>query len=129
VNRLIDILNFRTYDEDENYTDKPQITVGSIVLGVLLRLFILLIASLFVFKYFPVLYDNTWVLLLAIWFLVIYPAYRGYTNYYKRIDKMQSSTLCGSCKHFEHSSQLCRVYDEHVSQNHIPCEGDSWEPK
>jgi hypothetical protein len=43
--------------------------------------------------------------------------------------KFTEDTLCGSCINFEPSSQLCKVLDEHVSVDFIPCEGLRWEPK
>ena len=31
-------------------------------------------------------------------------------------------------EHFESSAQICSKYDEHITENHIPCEGMDWEP-
>jgi len=126
--KIINLLNFRNYTETDNFQDKPNITAGSIILGILIRLLLVLLTSIFVIYQYPQIRDNMWILLFFIWLLVAYPAYKQYTNFYKRIDKLQESTLCGSCQNFDKNSQLCRLYDTHVSLNHIPCGGDSWEP-
>ncbi len=127
MNKIIDLLQFRESSDHDSETDQPAVTTGSVVWGVLLRSAIIITASLFVLNKFQ-LREHWWVIVFLLWFLVLYPAYRQYQSYDKRIKEMQEETLCGSCKHFESSSQLCRIYDRHVSKNHIPCEGLNWEP-
>lgn len=127
LNKLIDILQFRQTGDFDNETDQPVVTTGSVVWGVLLRSAILIVASFVILDRFQ-LREYWWMLLFAMWFLVFYPAYRQYQMYNKRIKDLEEDTLCGSCKHFDQSGQLCRLYDQHISRNHIPCEGNDWEP-
>jgi hypothetical protein len=126
--KLIDVLQFREGTEEEaDGSIQPIITTGSIVWGVLLRTAIIVFLS-FIFYQFFGMQKFWWFTLLLIWFVSAYPAYRQYQIFQHRIQKVQEETLCGKCKYFESSSQLCRLYDEHISKNYIPCEGLSWEP-
>ncbi len=129
LDRLADLLLFRYTNQgkDDNTNAKPYITMGSIVWGGLVRTGLIVVTSWALVEYFE-LRDYWMVPLLAIVGLVIYPAYRQYYHFTGRIEVMQEETMCGSCKHFDPTSQLCRIYDEHVSTTYIPCEGDSWEP-
>jgi hypothetical protein len=128
-NKLIDILQFRegTEDDDEGGT-QPVMTTGSIVWGVILRASIIIFLSFFLLEWF-VSYKMWWVALFAVWLGAAYPAYRQYQVFKKRVQEVEDETLCGKCKHFDPTSQLCRIYDEHVTATYIPCEGLSWEPK
>jgi putative effector of murein hydrolase len=125
--KIFRILNFST-DSSEKTDKKPIITTGSIVWGVLVRTSLIMVLSLTLIDYFDFRY-NWWVILLALWFIVAYPAYMKYKEISDKADEIVSGTLCGSCRHFVKSSQLCGIYDEHISEDYIPCEGDSWEPK
>lgn len=128
LNKIIDLLMFRASQPDDDYSDKPLITTGSIVWGIIIRSAIIVVAML-------LLKDNLqlnkyWYFSLFIfWAFVAYPAYIQYHKFNKRMDSFEEETLCGSCINFERSSQLCKLYDEHVSKNHIPCEGNDWQPK
>lgn len=129
LDKLTDLLLFRYTNQgkDTNNIEKPYITMGSIVWGGLVRTILIVVVSWTVVGYYE-LRDYWMVPLLAIVGLVIYPAYSQYQHFTSRIEVMQIETLCGSCKHFDPTNQLCIVYDEHVSTTYIPCEGDSWEP-
>jgi hypothetical protein len=67
-------------------------------------------------------------MLFAIWIGAAYPGWMQYKKYQERMKKFTEETLCGSCRHFESSAQLCKIYDRHVSSNYVPCEGMNWEP-
>jgi glucan phosphoethanolaminetransferase (alkaline phosphatase superfamily) len=119
---------FRAGTDEDNHNSKPTVTFGSIVWGVLLRSFIVISAILLILDYLH--YDvNVWVIIFALWLLVAYPAYKQYTKFNQRMKKFKEETLCGSCKYFNRDAQLCSIYDEHVSEDYIPCEGESWEPR
>ncbi len=70
-----------------------------------------------------------WITAFFVWLVALYPAYKQYTEYNNRIEDFLEDTLCGKCKHFEPSGQLCKLLDVHVTKNSVPCEGLSWEPK
>lgn len=128
LNKIFDYFMFREGTETDDYSTKPIITTGSIVWGVLIRSFIIIFASLFLLEKFYFIY-YWWLCVFALWFFVAYPAYSQFQYFSNRMDKFEEETLCGQCKHFSPSSQLCSIYDEHVSRTYIPCEGESWEPK
>lgn len=124
--KLFRIFNFST---GEISTDgkKEIITTGSVVWGVLTRTALIMILALSLNNYFDFRY-NWWVILVIMWFFVAFPAYRKYKEFVDKSEEMISGTLCGTCRHFVRSSQLCGIYDEHISEDYIPCEGNNWEP-
>ncbi len=127
IEKIIDILQFREGTIDDDYNE-PVVTIGSIIFGALLRAAIVILAIFFVVEYFDL--RGFWYLTsFSVWLLAAFPAYRQYTAYNERMKNFEEETLCGKCKHFEPSGQFCRIYDEHVSKNYIPCEGLSFEPK
>lgn len=126
--KILDYLMFRQGNESDNLTDHPVVTTGSIVWGVILRSSIVIIATLFLAQY----YDHNqywWYAFFVIWFFVGFPAYRQYEKFNERIKILEEETLCGKCRHFNEGAQTCQIFDVHVSKNHVPCEGMSWEPK
>lgn len=126
LDRLADMLMFRQQAEDED--NKPVITTGSVIWGLILRSAIIIIFSMIIIQYTGK-YDYWWIVLIMLWFLAAYPAYTQYQRFTEKMKKFEEATLCGSCKHFDPTSQRCKILDEHVTTNYIPCEGDSWEPK
>ncbi|MEI6089363.1 MAG: hypothetical protein WCR42_02830 [bacterium] len=128
VYKVLDLFMFREGTDEDNHSLKPKVTFGSIVWGVLLRTVIVVGVILLLLDYFH--YDvNVWLIIFAIWLLAAYPAYKQYNKFNQRMKKFKEETLCGSCKYFNRDAQLCSIYDEHVSEEYIPCEGESWEPK
>lgn len=125
---ILDLLMFREASEEDNYTNEPVITTGSIVWGVLLRTAII-VALAFLLADQLDLKDYWWISFFFVWLLALYPGWRQYQAFNERMENFEESTLCGSCRYFDSSSQLCTLYDEHVSQEHLPCDGDNWEPK
>lgn len=126
--KIIDLFQFREGTEEEaDGSLIPIITFGSLAWGIILRSFILIMLTFIFF----INWENRqyWlVCLFLIWGLAIYPGWRQFQKFNKRIERISENTLCGSCKYFVSSSQLCRIYDEHISMNYIPCNGESWEP-
>lgn len=130
IDRLMDIflVRYTKQGEDNNFNRTPHITTGSIVFGALIRLFVLTLVSWGLIQNFE-MYDQWIIFFTVVMFVSFYPAYRQWEHFHARVTAMEETTLCGSCKHFDSSGQLCRPLDEHVSADHIPCEGQSWEPK
>lgn len=126
---LKDLLQFRIgTEEDENGDEQPVITTGSVVWGVLLRMSVIIVIA-FVFLSIFEAYRYWWVFLFIIWFGTTFPGWKQYQIFQRRMKKLQESTLCGSCLHFDPTSQLCKLYDQHITMNYIPCEGLNWDPK
>lgn len=123
---LMDILLFRIHTRyvDEN---TPRLTTGTIVLGALIRSSIIVLTTWWISSYWE--FQQFWPLFaIMLVMIVFYPAYREMTMFSHEVESLQESTLCGSCKYFESSAQMCSRYDEHITQEHIPCEGMDWEP-
>lgn len=125
--KLFKLLNFETVDSTEN-TTQPVVTTGSIVFGVIIRTAIIIIISFFLVDYFD-FRGNWWIVAIALWFLVAFPAYRRYKKFSEETEAFVEETLCGKCRYFDPSSKLCTILDEHPTENYIPCEGESWEPR
>ena len=129
LNKISDSLMFREGTEaDEEGMLHPIITTGSIVWGIILRSAIVLFGGYIVVRYFE-LFNYWWFFLFIFWIFAAYPGWRQFEKFKVRIKKIEETTLCGSCIHFDKSGQLCKLYDEHITRTYIPCEGLSWEPK
>lgn len=126
--KILDYLMFREGGSEDNLTDQPTVTTGSIVWGVILRSFIVIGITLFFARGYD-FQQYWWYAFFAIWFFVGFPAFRQYQKFTERIKELEEETLCGKCRHFNEGAQTCQIYDVHVSKNHIPCEGLEWEPK
>ena len=111
-----------------DHEGQPRFTTGSIVSGAILRGFLTILVG------FALWYwkgdESTYLLtLLMLWGYVAYPAYRQYTLFNEHIESYKVETLCGQCKHFNSTGQTCFRYDEHVTNEYVPCEGLDWEPR
>jgi hypothetical protein len=108
---------------------EPEITAGTIVYGAVLRTLVLLLGTLALLGVMPDLWRYAWLVLLALWGVVVYPAYQRWREFSERVEQLKEELLCGSCRYFEETGQLCTLLDEHVRSDYIPCEGLSWEPR
>lgn len=125
--KLFRILNFEYYDEKEGKS-KPIVTTGSLVYGVIVRSAFIFLLSLFLVDYFD--FRGNWLIIaVLLWFIVAFPAYNRYKKFVRETEQFVEETLCGKCKYFDPTSKLCTIYDEHPSEDYIPCSGDNWEPK
>lgn len=122
--KIIDLFFFKEKDTGDN----AVITTGAIIWGTLLRSFILMVVSTILIRKY-MLYDYIYFLIFILWFFIAMPAYKAYQNFDKDMEDFTESTLCGTCRNFEKSAQLCKIYDQHPTKNFIPCDGLSWEPK
>ena len=127
--KIKDVLMFREGSFEDNYTTEPKVTLGSIIWGIVLRTGLIVgIVMTIEILFFKRVHINWWIVLFMMWIFIAFPAYRQYRKFDERIDDLEESTLCGSCRYFIKDAQLCRLYDEHISIDYIPCDGDSWEP-
>ncbi len=128
IDKIADAFLFREgTQEDENGTLQPVVTVGSIVWGIILRASIIVLFSFFFIQFFR-FHGYWWLALFIFWFAAIYPGWKQFQNFDKKIKDIEENTLCGKCKYFESSGQLCKIYDEHITKEYIPCDGLDWEP-
>ena len=126
LDTLIDILLFRLHKKHRD-GKTPRITTGTVVLGGLIRLSILIITMWWISDVWE--FHQFWPLFsIMVVMIVFYPAYREMAIFSQSIDTISESTMCGSCMHFESSAQICSRYDEHITEEYIPCEGMDWEP-
>lgn len=128
LDKVIDLFMFRETASEEGEGTVPVITVGSIVWGVMLRSTILILVTLLLFEKFDIRF-YWWFAFFIFWFFVAYPAYRQYQLFQNKMESFKEETLCGSCRYFDSSGQLCTLLDQHVTKNYVPCEGLNWEPK
>ncbi len=127
--KVIDIFMFREgTDEADEDQSQPIITTGSVVWGMILRSSVIVFLTFVLIDQFEIRH-NWWIFSFMLWFAAIYPGWRQYNKFNKRIKKIEEETLCGTCINFESSNQLCKIYDQHVTKDHIPCEGLNWQPK
>lgn len=126
LDSVFDQLTLRNGYYDEK--GSPRFTTGSIVSGALMRAMLTVMLGFAIWYYvgsqLALLFSA-----IAIWGYVAYPAHRQYTIFNQHVEQLELNTLCGQCKHFNPTNQLCSVYDEHVSNDFIPCEGMDWEPR
>ncbi|NBO69386.1 MAG: hypothetical protein EBU66_07700 [Bacteroidetes bacterium] len=122
----MDILLFRLHKKDPE--DRiPHLTTGTVVLGGMIRLSILVITMWWISDYWE--FHQFWPLFsILVVMIVFYPAYREMSLFSESVESVAESTMCGSCMHFESSAQICSKYDEHITEQYIPCEGMDWEP-
>lgn len=109
--------------------ERPYYTTGSIVGAALLRLAVLATVLMLLNERYG---STKWwwtVALFSLWGIGAYPAWVQYRRFNDSVDKITEGTLCGSCRHFDPTNQLCMVLDEHVTSDAPPCEGEAWEPK
>jgi len=127
IEKIIDAYNFKTHTEDAHGQLQPEITTGSIILGVLLRSFFIIILAFFLKENFW--WEKFWyVTLFVLWFFVAWPAIKQYQIFNEETEDFSESTMCGSCRNFDKTSRLCRKYDQHPTLDFLPCDGNDWEP-
>ncbi len=129
LEKISDVFMFRISSPEELDTEKvPYYTPGSITWGIMLRTAIMVIISVIgigIYGGNKIAYS----FLILIWIIAIYPGFRQFQEYYKNLEKITEETMCGSCRHFDETSQLCKIYDEHITKDYLPCQGENWELK
>ncbi|MCS7177300.1 MAG: hypothetical protein NZ960_06790 [Candidatus Kapabacteria bacterium] len=105
-----------------------EVTAGTIVYGAVVRAFAIVVGSLTLASLLPDVWRYWWIVLLALWAVVFYPAYRRWSQFTQEVRQLREELLCGSCCHFDETGQLCTLLDEHVRPDYIPCGGEAWEP-
>jgi hypothetical protein len=103
-------------------------TFGSIVWLAMLRLTAVIFVAWYLKAHLP--YSEWWMITVgAIYGIAIYPAQIQYHYFKKSSKRLVEQTLCSSCRYFNPDGLHCTKFDEHVSEEHLPCEGEGWEPK
>jgi hypothetical protein len=111
----------------EGHEDRPYYTTGSIVFAALVRVTIIGVVTLILSERMSS--DTIWyVALFAIWLVGVWPAHLQYQRFNAHVKTLQTGTLCGACRHFNPTNQLCTIMDVHVTSEAPPCEGEAWEP-
>lgn len=114
--------------EPDYVVDQPYYTTGSIVLAALVRLLVVSLILMFVGDHYGA--STTWTFgFFAVWIVGIWPAWNQYQRFNSQVERLEHGTLCGACRHFNPTNQLCMVLDEHVTSEKPPCEGEAWEPR
>lgn len=126
--QILDLLLLRTSPPDYA-VDQPYYTTGNIVAAAIIRVAgIGVIAIIFNEAYGS---SGWWwtAVMFAMWGLGAYPAWIQYNRFNDKVEELHTGTLCGSCRHFNPTNQLCMIMDEHVTSEQPPCEGEAWEPR
>lgn len=100
--------------------------MGHIVYWTLIRIVFLIPALWYILDLLNYKYWLIWSFL-AIYLVVIHPAYIQYKKFFLANKEIIEETLCSSCKHFDESAVLCMKYDKHPTKEEIPCGGIHWE--
>ncbi|MGA2297556.1 MAG: hypothetical protein ABSG15_08425 [FCB group bacterium] len=127
LDKVADYLMFREGTEDLEGEAQPIVTTGSIVWGVILRTAIIMVITFFLIDVLE-LREYAWFMAFLLWLGATYPGWRQYQKFQEKMKVFKEETLCGQCRHFDSTSQLCKLLDEHPTKDYIPCEGLSWEP-
>jgi hypothetical protein len=128
LQKIFDSIMFRPHVQRPEDPRSPKVTTGSVVLGAIFRTAVIVAITFFLKEKYD--FENIWIItMFAIWGIGIFPAYKQYSSFHEKVEDLQETTLCGSCKYFESSGQLCSLLDEHVSDQYLPCEGQGWEPR
>lgn len=123
----VDLLLLRTTQPDYA-THQPFYTTGSIVSAAIMRIALIGLGGIVARQYLDG--STLWyAVLFLMWALGAYPAYRQYQQFNSNVTALTESTLCGQCRHFDPTNQLCTIMDEHVTGEEPPCEGEAWEPR
>lgn len=128
LEQIIDLFLLRINPPD-HAVELPYYTTGSILAAALMRLTIIgAVAWGFNAKYAG---SGWWwtAVMFATWGIGVYPAYLQYRKFNEAVSVLERDTLCGSCRYFNPSNQLCTILDVHVTSAEPPCEGEAWEPK
>lgn len=102
--------------------------MGGIVYWTLLRIAILIPLLWLAIDYID--YKFWWVILsMSVYGVIIQPAVIQYRLFMEKNKEVISNSLCTSCKHFDETAVLCLKYDEHPTDEEVPCDGIDWQPK
>ncbi|MCP5063794.1 MAG: hypothetical protein GY936_15205 [Ignavibacteriae bacterium] len=102
--------------------------MGGIVYWTLLRIAILIPLLWLAIDYID--YKFWWVIFsMSVYGVIIQPAVIQYRLFMEKNKEVISNSLCTSCKHFDETAVLCLKYDEHPTDEEVPCDGIDWQPK
>ena len=102
--------------------------MGAIVYWTILRMAILIPLLWIGTDYIE--YKYWWMVVsMSIYGFIFHPAFIQYRLFTEEHKEVITNSLCSSCSHFDETAVLCLKYDEHPTQEVIPCDGGEWEPK
>jgi hypothetical protein len=102
--------------------------MGGIIYWTIIRIAILIPLLWIAMDYIE--YKYWWmVVTMSIYGFIMHPAFIQYKLFREKNEEVITNTLCSSCKHFDETAVLCLKFDEHPTEDEIPCEGSAWEPK
>lgn len=102
--------------------------MGGIVYWTLLRIAILIPLLWLAMDYID--YKFWWIIFsMSVYGVIIQPAVIQYRLFMEKNKDVISNSLCTSCKHFDETAVLCLKYDEHPTDEEVPCDGIDWQPK
>lgn len=101
--------------------------MGAVIFWILIRLAVLIPLLWISTNYIE--YRYWWMVVsMSIYGIIIHPAVIQYKLFLEENREIITNTLCSSCKHFDETAVLCLKYDQHPTEEEIPCEGIEWEP-
>ena len=102
--------------------------MGHIVYWTIIRIAILIPVLWLLYGFME--YRYWWVLgIMSVYGVVIHPAVIQYKIFLEKNREILTNTLCASCSHFDETAVICLKYDEHPTEEYLPCDGMDWEPK
>ncbi|MFM8178565.1 MAG: hypothetical protein ACKOAG_05205, partial [Candidatus Kapaibacterium sp.] len=87
----------------------PARTTGSVVFGALMRGILVIVVGFYLWNTTEA-ETAAFISFILLWGYVVYPAYRQYVLFHDHVEALSLDTLCGSCRHFDRSSQRCAIY-------------------
>jgi len=102
--------------------------MGGIIYWAIIRIAILLPLLWIATDYIE--FNYWWMVVsMSIYGFILNPAFIQYKMFREKNEEVITNSLCSSCKHFDETAVLCLKFDEHPTEDEIPCEGSAWEPK
>jgi fatty acid desaturase len=102
--------------------------MGGIIYWAIIRIAILLPLLWIATDYIE--FNYWWMVVsMSIYGFILHPAFIQYKMFREKNEEVITNSLCSSCKHFDETAVLCLKFDEHPTEDEIPCEGSAWEPK
>lgn len=101
--------------------------MGGIVYWGLIRTVIMIFLLWLSYDFFQEKYF--WIIAsIAIYLIIIHPIVSQYNEFVVKNRDIVNNSLCSQCKHFDETAVLCMKYDQHPTDEYIPCDGIDWEP-
>lgn len=101
--------------------------MGIIVFWTIIRTIIVVFFLWFLKDYID--YRFWWILsFTTIYVVIVHPISIHYRLFIENNKRVLENSLCTSCKYFDKSAVICLKWDQHPTDDYLPCEGLDWEP-